>query len=142
MRARTAWRSSSPTSHCRPSSHSCTPRAPPWLISPRGMPRWKMYSSRSPAGIWKRPSMGSSSALYQLVLSRLRLFLREPAAVFWVYGFPILMLISLGIAFREGPQVEINLDLIGSGDIATLEKKLSAAGGFKINSTAQDDWQK
>lgn len=86
--------------------------------------------------------MANSSALYQLVLSRIRLFLREPAAVFWVYGFPILMLVALGIAFRESPQVEISLDLIGTGDLAALEQKLTAIGTFKINKTSQDDWQK
>ena len=36
------------------------------------------------------------SPLLQLVLSRLRLFLREPAAIFWVYGFPIVMLLGAG----------------------------------------------
>ncbi len=38
-----------------------------------------------------------------LVLARLREFIREPEAVFWVYGFPILMTVGLGIAFRNRP---------------------------------------
>jgi ABC-type multidrug transport system permease subunit len=59
-----------------------------------------------------------NSPIVQLTLARLREFYREPEAVFWVYGFPILMAVLLGIAFREqtverivvdvqaGPQVE------------------------------------
>lgn len=37
----------------------------------------------------------------QLVLCRLREFIREPEAIFWVYGFPLIMTLVLGIAFRE-----------------------------------------
>src|SRR5688572_15957744 len=52
----------------------------------------------------------------QLTLSRLREFLRQPAAVFWVYGFPILMMLSLGMAFREKQNEEYRVDLVeGSG---------------------------
>ena len=36
--------------------------------------------------------------LVQLTLARIREFYREPAAVFWVYCFPILIAIALGIA--------------------------------------------
>jgi nucleotide-binding universal stress UspA family protein len=43
------------------------------------------------------------SPLGQLVLSRLREFFRQPEVVFWVYGFPILMVVALGIAFRNKP---------------------------------------
>jgi ABC-type multidrug transport system permease subunit len=35
----------------------------------------------------------------QLLLSRFREFYREPEAIFWVYGFPVLLAVGLGIAF-------------------------------------------
>jgi ABC-type multidrug transport system permease subunit len=41
--------------------------------------------------------------LWQLILARLREFCREPAAIFWVYVFPIIMMVALGIAFRNRP---------------------------------------
>ena len=42
--------------------------------------------------------------MYQLALSRLREFYREPEAVFWVFGFPIVLAFALGLAFRNtGP---------------------------------------
>jgi ABC-type multidrug transport system permease subunit len=44
------------------------------------------------------------SALWQLTRGRIVLFLREPEAMFWVFAFPILLALALGIAFRsQGP---------------------------------------
>lgn len=43
------------------------------------------------------------SSLYQLTVMRFRLFLREPEAIFWVFIFPILLAMGLGIAFRNRP---------------------------------------
>ena len=37
--------------------------------------------------------------LLQLTLGRLREFLREPEALFWVFAFPILLALALGLAF-------------------------------------------
>ena len=43
--------------------------------------------------------------LVELTKARLRTLLREPEAVFWVFVFPILMALALGIAFRtRGPE--------------------------------------
>jgi len=43
------------------------------------------------------------SSLYQLSITRFRLTLREPEAIFWVFIFPILLAVGLGIAFRNRP---------------------------------------
>ena len=43
------------------------------------------------------------SAYLQLLLARLRELMREPEVVFWVFGFPILLAVGLGIAFRNKP---------------------------------------
>jgi len=37
----------------------------------------------------------------QLALMRLRLFLREPGGMFWTFGFPIVVSLILGMAFRS-----------------------------------------
>src|SRR5690242_20846144 len=39
--------------------------------------------------------------LVELTLTRVREFLREKEAVFWVFVFPVLMTFALGIAFRN-----------------------------------------
>jgi len=56
-----------------------------------------------------RPLPGASryrpvNPLLELTLARIREFVREPEAVFWVFVFPVLLAVALGIAFREtGP---------------------------------------
>jgi ABC-2 type transport system permease protein len=58
--------------------------------------------------------------LYQLILARVREFTREPEAMFWTYGFPLLMAIALGIAFRERPVERVSVDVAQeSAEIAT-----------------------
>ena len=57
--------------------------------------------------------------LVQLTLSQLRGFYREPEAVFWVFGFPILLAFALGIAFRNrGPEAMQVGVVAGPGDSA------------------------
>jgi len=43
------------------------------------------------------------SSLFQLTVVRFKLFLREPEAIFWIFFFPILLAMGLGIAFRNRP---------------------------------------
>jgi ABC-2 type transport system permease protein len=45
--------------------------------------------------------MSSLSPLRELTMARVRAFVREPEALFWTFGFPIMMALGLGIAFRE-----------------------------------------
>jgi ABC-2 type transport system permease protein len=45
----------------------------------------------------------TENSLYQLTSTRFRLFFREPEAIFWIFVFPILLAIGLGIAFRNRP---------------------------------------
>jgi ABC-2 type transport system permease protein len=68
------------------------------------------------------------SPIVQLTLARLREFFREPEAVFWVYGFPIVMALLLGIAFRERPVEKITVD-VQSGQHASAAQ--SALGEIK-----------
>lgn len=46
-------------------------------------------------------------SLVELTLTRLRLFFREPSAVFWTFIFPILLTIALGVAFRNRPPAPV-----------------------------------
>jgi ABC-2 type transport system permease protein len=52
--------------------------------------------------------------IWELTVSRMRIFYREPAAVFWVYGFPLVMAMSLGMAFREKPEESIRVDVVSA----------------------------
>ncbi len=46
----------------------------------------------------------AQNPLRELILARLREFWREKGILFWVFGFPVLMTIGLGIAFRSRPR--------------------------------------
>lgn len=70
--------------------------------------------------------------LAQLVLARLREFYREPEAVFWVYGFPILMVLALGIAFRNKPVERINIDVEDGPGAAAVRQVLGEDARFTI----------
>lgn len=83
---------------------------------------------------------GRFTALWQLVLSRVRLFLREPSAIFWVYGFPILMLVCLGIAFRDSPQERILVDLTGAVEVDDWSRKLGSDERIEIK-LAPQEWR-
>jgi ABC-type multidrug transport system permease subunit len=48
-------------------------------------------------------------ALFQLLLLRLREFIREPEAVFWNFAFPILLTAGLGVAFRDQPLEQVHI---------------------------------
>ena len=87
--------------------------------------------------------MPYSSPLFQLYLTRLRDFYRQPARIFWVYGFPTLLAIVLGLAFQSRPPAPILVDLVrGSGSLtiqsaleahnASLERE-KAAGQARLN---------
>jgi ABC transporter DrrB family efflux protein len=58
----------------------------------------------------------AGSALWQLTWTRHITFLREPEAVFWVFLFPVLMALALGIAFRnQKPQPSPVAVVAGAG---------------------------
>src|SRR5262245_18210353 len=63
--------------------------------------------------------------LLLLVLNRLREFYREPMAVFWVYGFPLMMALAWRLAFRNRPVEEIRIDVVESSSAVAVVKKLA-----------------
>lgn len=57
--------------------------------------------------------------MFQLALARMREFYREPEAVFWVFGFPIVLAFALGLAFRNNGPGELQVGVArGTGDSA------------------------
>ncbi len=72
--------------------------------------------------------MSSRSAILQLTLARLRLFYREPAALFWTFGFPVILSIVLGVAFRNRPPepVFVAVETAPSGPLAVRAARARA----------------
>ena len=61
----------------------------------------------------------------ELSLARLREFYRERGAVFWTFGFPVLLAVVLGLAFRSKPP-ELPLVGVANDAPAWLEEALEA----------------
>ena len=63
-----------------------------------------------------------SNPLLELTLWRVREFLREPEAVFWVFAFPVLLAFALGLAFRNKGPEEVRVGVLdGPGAPAVVE---------------------
>ncbi len=70
------------------------------------------------------------------MLFRFRSFLREPAAVFWSYGFPLILAVSLGIAFRTRPPEVIVVDVIdgpGAERVLSALSEVQTEPGFEAS---------
>jgi ABC-2 type transport system permease protein len=52
------------------------------------------------------------AALRELVACRIREFVREPEALFWVFLFPVLLTVVLGFAFRDKPPDRIPIGVV------------------------------
>jgi ABC-2 type transport system permease protein len=67
------------------------------------------------------------SALYELTMARVRESLREPGVLFWVFGFPILLSVGLGLAFRgRGPEPVV-VGIVEGPGAGEVERALAAA---------------
>jgi ABC-type multidrug transport system permease subunit len=74
----------------------------------------------------------TSSPVAQLTIARLREFIREPEAVFWVFGFPLLMTVLLGVAFKERPIETIVVDVLESPQAEATRTTLASNQKFKL----------
>jgi ABC-2 type transport system permease protein len=62
----------------------------------------------------------------ELLKARMREFIREPETIFWVYAFPVLLAIGLGIAFRNRPAEQVFIDIeqhVMAENVATILRK-------------------
>lgn len=64
--------------------------------------------------------------LRELTIARTKEFFREPEAIFWVYVFPILLMIGLGIAFRSGGQGELRIAVTRAPDFSKLVEAMES----------------
>ena len=71
------------------------------------------------------------SALYQLTLWRVREFLREPEAVFWVFAFPVLLAFALGLAFRNKGPEEVQVGVVSGADAEAVADALEAHSSLR-----------
>jgi len=68
--------------------------------------------------------MSQYHPLRGLYLARLREFYRQPARLFWVYGFPTVLALGLGLAFQGRVPDRVQADLVRSAGSDPVEKTL------------------
>ena len=68
--------------------------------------------------------MSQYHPLRGLYLSRLREFYRQPARLFWVYGFPTVLALGLGLAFQGKVPETVPVDLVKNAASDPVEKSL------------------
>jgi len=76
--------------------------------------------------------MSRQGPFLQLFLARLKEFAREPEVVFWVFGFPVLLAVGLGVAFRNKPPDKVVVGVVETEGAALIEKALPASKGFQV----------
>lgn len=71
--------------------------------------------------------MTSRHPIVLLTLARVRLFFREPGVIFWTFGFPIVVTLALGIAFRDRPPEPVAAAIVSGPGAGELLAALSRA---------------
>src|SRR5262249_39070195 len=75
----------------------------------------------------REPRGVALSRLWQLTRVRMIGFLREPEAVFWVFAFPVLMALALGIAFRTSGPPRSRIGVLEGPGAAAVVQALAAS---------------
>jgi len=74
-----------------------------------------------------------------LVLARMRELMREPEVVFWVFIFPILLAVGLGVAFRNKPTDEIAVGVVATAGSDRVVEALSPDHGFRVVTVSNEE---
>ena len=70
--------------------------------------------------------------LVQLTLARFREFARQPETVFWVFAFPIILAVALGIAFRNRPPERARVAIQAGPGADSLAAHLTGTGALRV----------
>ena len=70
---------------------------------------------------------------------RFKEFYREPEAVFWVYGFPILLMIGLGLAFGGDREEALRVIVVGEGARAESTCETLNAASIEAELASRED---
>jgi ABC-type multidrug transport system permease subunit len=72
------------------------------------------------------------AGLRQLALWRLRELWREPEAMFWVFAFPVLLALALGVAFKSRGQPTLAVAVQDAPGADTVAAALASAPGLRV----------
>jgi len=92
-----------------------------------------MSPVRSPSS-----ALRALAPLAQLTAARIREFAREPGAVFWTFGFPLLITVALGIAFRNPAPPQLAVAVVDGPRAAEVRGVLAADPGLDVSIVSAD----
>jgi len=82
------------------------------------------------------PSPPRRHPFLSLVAARVREFRREPSAIFWVYVFPLILVVTLGVAFRNQPVGPFAVAVQADGTAEQVRRTLEQDGRFRVQMCA------
>lgn len=74
---------------------------------------------------------GRWSGYRHLLMARMLELKREPEVVFWVFVFPLLLALGLGIAFRSKPGETISVAVVGGNRASEVQSLLARSPGHE-----------
>src|SRR5271170_7736553 len=96
-------------------------------------------AQQTPAEVRKNETRlhnGRWAGYRRLLASRMKELWREPEVVFWVFGFPLLLALGLGIAFRNKPADMSSIAVVGPEGFSLIESSPQKAS---IHADALDE---
>src|SRR5215471_5793822 len=85
---------------------------------------------------------GRWSGYSHLLMARMLELKREPEVIFWVFVFPLLLALGLGIAFRNKPGNTVSVAIVAgtsAQDAAALLNRSPQHETFKIQTLSEED---
>src|SRR6516164_5194968 len=78
------------------------------------------------------PRNGRWAGFQHLLWARLLELKREPEIIFWVFVFPLLLALGLGIAFRNQPAAATSVAVIENAETAKTVALLNASSAHSL----------
>jgi ABC-2 type transport system permease protein len=83
---------------------------------------------------------GRWTGFYNVLAVRMKELAREPEVIFWVFGFPVLLALGLGIAFRNKPADISSVAIVSAPGARRAQDMLQSDGGkSSIHSDVLDE---
>jgi ABC-2 type transport system permease protein len=79
------------------------------------------------------------NALWNLTRARVLSFMREPEVAFWVFAFPVLMALALGIAFRSSGTPTSRIGVENGPGAAAVAEALSQSPDLEVLRLSHDE---
>jgi ABC-2 type transport system permease protein len=96
-----------------------------------------MTTTTPPSTAPRPPAAKRPHPLAELSKARVRQFFREPGSVFWTFGFPLLMTVALGIAFRNQGPSRPRLAVVEGPGAAAVAAALGPVAAVEIDDPAR-----